>query len=415
MLCLLPFEILCLSKLSIPRSWISGYFRISRGCRTANAGESSSFRNGAKWHFDPPVLSQVLQSPDFREKGGVGRRIQCATKLWESQTSLEHMIGLQEHRRKIHFFSSNICRPYLKSPIFKVRSTQHVLLGLFPSQAVNLWWVFMSEVDDLWVVGIGSGRKPGMFQPFPKTNPAQAESAVGICWLQPSGTHLLAFTPKWSWFAGDSNVLNRTGGCFLKAYIGVDFYETKPTFCAIFHVWPLSDSHNFCSPVSLFVPIQSSMIFGGPSDLISGLETMGSKLRTLGTACSSCTAISACGLQEFRWRLSWHNLWVLGGAICWMIFPCIFRKILNEERFRSPESSTLQGWYKWLSRKLTCEGVPVTQWSNCSVEKWDAWYVYVVNIYLKIQSFYEDEVGSIDADLRRRCMEAKWVWLDRDR
>lgn len=138
MLCLLPFDILCLSKLSIPRSWISGYFRISRGCRTANAGESSSFRNGAKWHFDPPVLSQVLQSPDFREKGGVGRRIQCATKLWESQTSLEHMIGLQEHRRKIHFFSSNICRPYLKSPIFKVRSTQHVLLGLFPSQAVNL-------------------------------------------------------------------------------------------------------------------------------------------------------------------------------------------------------------------------------------------------------------------------------------
>lgn len=69
-----------------------------------------------------------------------------ATKpVGNRKTSLEDMIGLQEHRRKIHFFSSNICRPYLKSPIFKVRSIleffffkQHVLLGLFPSQAVNL-------------------------------------------------------------------------------------------------------------------------------------------------------------------------------------------------------------------------------------------------------------------------------------
>ena len=211
-----------------------------------------------------------------------------------------------------------------------------------------------------------------------------------------------------------SNVMNRTGGCFLQHTSGWIFMKQNPLFVRFFmfdHYLILIiyfSRFSFCSNSILHD------FLGGPR-IWKGLETMGSNLRTLGTACSSCTAISACGLQEFGLRLSWLPCESLGERFVGWFFHGFLRKILNEERFRSPESSKLQGWYKWLSRKLTCEGVPVTQWSNCCVEKWDAWYVYVVNIYLKIQSFYEDEVGSIDADLRRRCMEAKWVWLDRDR
>lgn len=53
--------------------------------------------------FDPPVLiRQVLQSPDFREKGGVVfEEFSVATKpVGNRKTSLEDMIGLQEHRRR---------------------------------------------------------------------------------------------------------------------------------------------------------------------------------------------------------------------------------------------------------------------------------------------------------------------------
>ena len=94
----------------------------------------------------------------------------------------------------------------------------------------------MSEVDDLWVVGIGSGRKPGMFQPFPKTTYklklnrrwgyADFSLEELTCWRShPSEADLQAFKRY-----------EQNWRLFFKAYIGVDFYETKPTFCAIFHV-----------------------------------------------------------------------------------------------------------------------------------------------------------------------------------
>lgn len=112
---------------------------------------------------------------------------------------------------------------------------------------------------------------------------------------------------------------------FFKAYIGVDFYETKPTFCAIFHVWPLSDSHNFFLPFFFLFQFNPPWFLEGPR-IWKGLETMGSNLRTLGTACSSCTAISACGLQEFGLRLSWLPCESLGERFVGWFFHVFYGK-----------------------------------------------------------------------------------------
>lgn len=64
-----------------------------------------------------------------------------------------------------------------------------------------------------------------------------------------------------------SNVMNRTGGCFLKHTSGWIFMKQNRLFVRFFMFDHYLILIIFVSPVFLFVPIQSSMIFGGPSDL----------------------------------------------------------------------------------------------------------------------------------------------------
>ena len=194
--------------------------------------------------FDPPVWkSQVLQSPDFREKGGVVfEEFSVATKpVGNRKTSLEDMIGLQEHRRKIHFFSSNICRPYLKSPIFKVRS----ILEFFFLTARFAWLVPFTSSESLMGFHVWGWWSLGCWNRFwaktwhvstvsTITNPAQAESAAWDMLTlafrnSPVGVHTQV-----KLICRPSNVMNRTGGCFLKHTSGWIFMKQNRLFVRFF-------------------------------------------------------------------------------------------------------------------------------------------------------------------------------------
>ena len=302
--------------------------------------------------FDPPVLiRQVLQSPDFREKGGVGRRFSVQQNCGNRKTSLEEMIGLQEHRRRSISF-----RPTYAGLTSSLLSSRSGPLSTFClAFSLHKQWIFDGfSCLRLMISGLLEsvlGENLACFNRFPKQPTSSSWIGGGDMLTSAFRNSPVGVHTQVKLICRPSNVMNRTGGCFLKHTSGWIFMKQNPLFVRFFmfdHYLILIiffSRFSFCSNSILHD------FLGGPR-IWKGLETMGSNLRTLGTACSSCTAISACGLQEFGLRLSWLPCESLGERFVGWFFPCILRKILNEERFRSPESSKLQGWYKSAFQKI---------------------------------------------------------------